>query len=282
MAPIATNHRERTGPQRLLVTILGDYWRGRKEPIPSATLVAVLDEFGVSAGGARAALSRVTGRRLLARSRRGRRTYYHLTDRALRQIDSGAERIFGFGAAVSEWDGLWTAVAFSVSESDRQLRHLVRNSLRFMGFAPLYDALWISPSRRVDAVAELFRDLGVERFTLFRAEIPKVSQPDLESAWDLEAVRSAYMAFIDRFGPVRLKLARGKVDLTEALVHRTYVMDAWRAFPRLDPDLPHPFLPRDWPRARARDIFFLEVYNGLGPLARSRLGELLAASDGAT
>jgi phenylacetic acid degradation operon negative regulatory protein len=242
-------------------------------------VVAVLGEFGVSAAGARSALSRVTGRHLLARSRRGRRTYYHLTDRALRQIDSGAKRIFGFGATIPDWDGHWSVVAFSVSEADRRLRHLVRNSLRFMGFAPLYDALWISPSPRLDAVAELFCDLGVERFTLFRAEILPAAKPNLESVWDLESVRASYEAFIDRFDPVRSRLARGRVDTTEALVFRTYVMDAWRAFPRQDPDLPTPFLPSDWPRGRAREIF-LEVYNGLGPLAQTRLGELLAASEG--
>lgn len=242
-------------------------------------MVAVLGEFGVSAAGARSALSRVTGRHLLARSRRGRRTYYHLTDRALRQIDSGAKRIFGFGATIPDWDGHWSVVAFSVSEADRRLRHLVRNSLRFMGFAPLYDALWISPSPRLDAVAELFCDLGVERFTLFRAEILPAAKPNLESVWDLESVRASYEAFIDRFDPVRSRLARGRVDTTQALVFRTYVMDAWRAFPRQDPDLPTPFLPSDWPRGRAREIF-LEVYNGLGPLAQTRLGELLAASEG--
>jgi PaaX-like protein len=56
MLSIATGNNAQTRPQRLLVTILGDYWRGRKEPIPSATLVAVLGEFGVSSGGARAAV----------------------------------------------------------------------------------------------------------------------------------------------------------------------------------------------------------------------------------
>jgi phenylacetic acid degradation operon negative regulatory protein len=275
---IDTGLNSQTRPQRLLVTILGDYWRGRNKPIPSATLVAVLGEFGVSAASARAALSRVTSRKLLTRSRRGRRTYYRLTDRALRQIDSGATRIFSFGAAVSEWDGRWSVVAFSVSESDRRIRHLIRNSLRFMGFAPLFDALWISPSAHLDSVGDLFCELGVKRFTLFRAEILPIAKPNLEEVWDLNSVRDSYKAFIKRFHPISDRLARGQVQPAEALVHRTYVMDAWRAFPRQDPDLPYPFLPPDWPRARAREIF-LEVYDGLGPLARTRVNELLAASE---
>jgi phenylacetic acid degradation operon negative regulatory protein len=278
MQSIATGNNAQTRPQRLLVTILGDYWRGRTEPIPSATLVAVLGEFGVSSAGARSALSRLTSRRLLARSRRGRRTYYHLTDHALRQIDAGATRILSFGATVPQWDGRWSVVAFSVAESDRGLRHLMRNSLRFMGFAPLYDALWISPSADLDSVADLFCDLGVKRFTLFRAEILPIAKPNLEDVWDLESVRNSYNAFINRFNPICERLARGRVEPSEALVHRTYAMDAWRAFPRQDPDLPYPFLPPDWPRARSREIF-LEVYDGLGPLARMRVNELLDASE---
>jgi phenylacetic acid degradation operon negative regulatory protein len=154
----------------------------------------------------------------------------------------------------------------------------MRNSLRFTGFAPLYDALWISPSADLHSVADLFCDLGVKRFTLLRAEILPIAMPNLEEVWDLDSVRDSYQAFIERFKPICDKLARGRVQPAEALVHRTYVMDAWRAFPRQDPDLPHPFLPPDWPRARSRQIF-LDVYDGLGPLARTRVNELLAASE---
>ena len=35
-------------PPRLLLTLLGDYWWRRVEPLPSAALVALLAEFGVS------------------------------------------------------------------------------------------------------------------------------------------------------------------------------------------------------------------------------------------
>ena len=45
-------------PQHLLVTLLGDYWFGQREQLPSAGLVDLLAEFGISAAGARAALGR--------------------------------------------------------------------------------------------------------------------------------------------------------------------------------------------------------------------------------
>jgi phenylacetic acid degradation operon negative regulatory protein len=39
-------------PQRLLTTLLGDYWYWRDEHIPSSTLVSLLGEFGISPVGA--------------------------------------------------------------------------------------------------------------------------------------------------------------------------------------------------------------------------------------
>ncbi|HLM89689.1 MAG TPA: hypothetical protein VK284_11800, partial [Streptosporangiaceae bacterium] len=56
MSPGATAQR----PPRLLLTLLGDYWWQRTEPLPSAAIVALLGEFGVSDSAARAALSRLT------------------------------------------------------------------------------------------------------------------------------------------------------------------------------------------------------------------------------
>ena len=58
-------------PPRLLLTLLGDYWWRRTEPLPSAALVALLAEFGVSDSAARAALSRLTRNQLLVTSKSG-------------------------------------------------------------------------------------------------------------------------------------------------------------------------------------------------------------------
>ena len=54
-------------PQHLLLALLGDYWSGRSEPLPSAALVDLLAEFDVNPSGARAALSRLSIRGLARR-----------------------------------------------------------------------------------------------------------------------------------------------------------------------------------------------------------------------
>ena len=61
---------------------------------------------------------------------------------------------------------------------------------------------------------------------------------------------------------------------TDALIARTRVMDEWRAFPGLDPDLPAELLPSAWPRAQARELF-IGCYDLLGPLAARRVRQTL-------
>ena len=65
-------------PQHLLLTLLGDYWSRRCEPLPSAALVDLLAEFDVNPSGARAALSRLSIRGLLVGTKDGRNTFYRV------------------------------------------------------------------------------------------------------------------------------------------------------------------------------------------------------------
>jgi phenylacetic acid degradation operon negative regulatory protein len=64
------------------------------------------------------------------------------------------------------------------------------------------------------------------------------------------------------------------VGASEALITRTALMDIWRNFPNLDPELPDQVLPSGWPRRQARGIF-AEDYDGLGPLAEVRVKQVV-------
>jgi phenylacetic acid degradation operon negative regulatory protein len=266
-------------PQHLLVTLLGDYWFGQREQLPSAGLVDLLAEFGISAAGARAALGRLAKRHLLEPSKSGRRTFYRLTPTAERIFNEGLARILSFGAEDGEpWDGTWLVVAFSVPEDQRDLRHSLRSRLRWQGFAPLYDGLWVSPRRDDAVVTATMADVGVETVTLLRSATlyPALNGPGHPlSAWNVGELRNAYTEFIDRFAPVLDRVRLGQVTASEALVVRTELMDTWRRFPGLDPELPTSVLPAAWPRERSREIF-MRVYDGLGPLAELRVRQIVA------
>jgi phenylacetic acid degradation operon negative regulatory protein len=264
-------------PPRLLLTLLGDYWWRRTEPLPSAALVALLAEFGVSDSAARAALSRLTRNGLLITSKSGRRTVVRLSQRAARILDDGGRQIFSFGQVSRPWDGMWSLVAFSIPESERAARDSLRKQLRWLGFAPLYDGLWVAPRDRAAEVIGQLAELGITTATAFRAStIPGVSQDGLpQRAWDLDSLRVNYDRFIVSTGSLRERTLAGQVSPVAALIARTRVMSEWRGFPELDPDLPAELLPDAWPRTTARELF-TTTYDLLGPLAAHRVRQIIA------
>ena len=275
----ALDARTRQGsPPSLLLTLLGDYWWGQDDPLPSAALVDLLADFGVSDVAARAALSRMVKRGLLESTRSGRNTFYAMTPRAQTVMRRGAERIVAFGIDDDDWDGRWSVVAFSVPEANRPARESLRTRLRWLGFAPLYDALWISPHPHHDeALAEL-SELGVTATTAFVAATtatPGGSLPP-QSAWDVDELADRYREFIATWEPTHAALGQGAIAPADALIKRTQLMDAWRSFPGIDPDLPRRLLPADWPRQRARDLF-LDTYEQLGAPASVRVRQVIAA-----
>ena len=265
-----------TTPQHLLMTLLGDYWLGRTEQLPSAVLVDLLAEFEVTKPSARIALNRLTKRGLLVSSKRGRNTYYGPTGQAVSLVCDTLKRIVAFGARETRpWDGAWTVVAFSVPETQRQLRHSIRASLRWLGFAALYDGLWCSPWNEHDAAVLILSELGVRSATVMRAEIDGRSSVHAFSGWDLEAVEQRYLEFEHVFSPMLDDVRRGALTASEALVARTKLMDNWRRFLGVEPDLPAQLLPDNWPRARMRELF-VELYDGLAPVAVARCQQIIA------
>jgi phenylacetic acid degradation operon negative regulatory protein len=282
-------------PPRLLLTLLGDYWWQRTESLPSASIVGLLAEFGVSDSAARAALSRLTRNGLLVTSRSGRRTFVRLSQRAADVLDDGGRRIFSFGEAPAPWDGMWSLVAFSIPEDRRSERDELRKALRWLGFAPLYDGLWVCPRDHADSVMARLKDLGIGTATAFRATaLPAVTtdsagpgdltgtvagnlvSADIPArAWDLAGLRDRYQEFIEFAGLLRDQTVAGEISTADALVARTRVMNEWRAFPAMDPDLPDELLPPAWPRAAARHLF-ITCYDLLGPLAARRVRQIIS------
>jgi phenylacetic acid degradation operon negative regulatory protein len=282
-------------PPRLLLTLLGDYWWQRTESLPSAAIVGLLAEFGVSDSAARAALSRLTRNGLLVTSRSGRRTFVRLSARAADVLDDGGRRIFSFGATPAPWDGMWSLVAFSIPEEHRSARDELRKELRWLGFAPLYDGLWVCPRDHAGDVMARLKDLGISTATAFRATALDAADAadgahgaggaggagglvtaDIPArAWDLSGLRDRYQEFTEFAGLLRDQTVAGEITIADALVARTRVMNEWRAFPAMDPDLPYELLPPAWPRAAARDLF-ITCYDLLGPLAARRVRQIIA------
>jgi phenylacetic acid degradation operon negative regulatory protein len=263
-------------PQYLLLGLFTDYWFRTADPLPSAALVTLLGDFGITAASARAAIGRLARRGVLDVSRDGRRTLYRMTPGAARAMEQLQHRMMEFGAADLSWDGLWTAVAFSVPDEQRDLRHVIRARLRFLGYAAVYDGLWMSPHADHQQTVEVLEDVGVRNVTILRSTVTHANGGgDPLAAWDLDAIAVAYSEFIAEFAPLLERVRRGQVGSSEALVARTAVKDGWREFVSIDPELPSNLLPGEWPGRQARSVF-AQIYDGLGPLAEVRVRQLLA------
>ena len=267
------------GPRarQMLVTLMADYWLGEGALAPSGALVDLMQAFGVAEPGTRTLLSRLTKAGRLAVVREGRRTFYRLSEQAHARLSSGLEQIAGFDRLPAHPSDHWTCVAFSLPEERRKDRQKLRQGLAWMGFAPLYDGLWVSPRAAADDVRALVESLGVEAASVFEGDIRGVGslRGNPADAWDIPKLRGLYWQFLAASEPALARLEHG-FDPASALEVRTQLINVWRAYPLLDPGLPQAFLPADWPRGQAQ-ARFLALYNGLAPLALARVRGAVAA-----
>jgi phenylacetic acid degradation operon negative regulatory protein len=235
----------------VLLTLLGEYVLPASGGAWQETLIAALEKLDHKTPAARRALARSVAAGWLRTERHGRRSRVHLTPSTAEMLRSGAERIYGFGKPWA-WDGHWLLVVMRVPEERREVRHRLRTRLAWAGFGSLGGGLWISP--HVERETELHDAAGadsVAELVSFRAEIGAVGDPAkvVAEAWDLNAVATAYRAFVARFGRLRPTSSQGIFRAQTQMVHE------WRKFPFLDPDLPAAMLPTHWPRQRAHDLF---------------------------
>jgi phenylacetic acid degradation operon negative regulatory protein len=225
-------------PQDLVITMCGAHLRRPGGRVWSGGMVDLLGEFGFSTDAARAALSRLVTRGLLARVREGRKVHYTLTPRAQELLADGDRRIFSFGRTAPAADA-WTIVWHAVPEDRRVERARLAAGLRFLGFGSVQDATWVAASDREQEVRLLLAGLEVEPYVaVLVGRLSRGSEPALllSSAWDLDETERVYESFLREFGPH----ASGRTSLSDrdAFVIRTRMLHAFRGFPAIDPELP--------------------------------------------
>ncbi len=144
---------------------------------------------------------------------------------------------------------------FSVPESERDRRHVLRSRLTRLGFGSTAPGVWIAPAHLAEEARHTLSRLGLSAYVdLYRAEYLAFS--DLRTAaarwWDLGAVQAGYAEFIDLFQDTDIPSA----DDASAFAAYLRAVDAWRRMPYRDPGLPAELVPDDWRGARAADLFF--------------------------
>ncbi len=230
------------------------------DPVRLQTLIALLDDLGVSEPTSRVALAGLRQEGSLLASRTGRETRYLPTDRLRADRRRQEERMAG---RLQRWDGCWRMVIYTVPETRRATRERFRRTLGRHGFGMLAPSTWISPHEI--ALEEVRTELAAEpaaRVEVLRAQPSATGHPGTDRwdadrglahrCWDLRGLAAGYRELADVFDrQLDRPLPRGAAALR---AHLDAVL-VFRATAGADPFLPAELLPPDWPGQQACDAW---------------------------
>jgi phenylacetic acid degradation operon negative regulatory protein len=264
-------------PRQLIVTVYGLYSRAEGGWMSVASLISLLTDLGVDEPAVRSSISRLKRRGILHASRRGGAAGYALSDEALAILREGDRRIFRRERAALG-DG-WLLAVFSVPETERQKRHVLRSHLSRLGFGTAAPGVWIAPAHLHEATADMLRRLGLDGYAdLFRAD--HIAFGDVAGKvrqwWDLDQLDRLYSQFLDTHGPLLRRWRSRPAGEREAFAGYVQVLTDWRQLPYLDPGLPAELLPGNWIGIRAAELFFA-LQAQLEETARAHVQRVISA-----
>jgi phenylacetic acid degradation operon negative regulatory protein len=270
--------------RQLILTIYGLYARSDAGWLSVAALIRLLADLGVDEPAVRSAISRLKRRGILAARRHDGSAGYELSAEALAILREGDARIFRQGRATLA-DG-WVLAVFSVPESERHRRHVLRSELARLGFGMVAPGVWIVPAHLQDSTADTLRRLGLDSYAdLFHADHQAFGDlaGKIRRWWDLDELERLYQAFIQTHAAVlrrsQQKGAGSPLSGRDAFAGYVRTLTDWRRLPYADPGLPAELLPPGWIGIRAAETFFA-LRALLEEPARAYVGRVIAGSDG--
>ncbi|WP_086559751.1 PaaX family transcriptional regulator [Streptomyces africanus] len=251
------NVSDQHAPRSLIVTLYGAYGRFATGPVPVAELIRLLAAVGVDAPSVRSSVSRLKRRGLLVPARTAQGAAgYELSPDARQLLDDGDRRIY---TTAPPGDEGWVLAVFSVPESERQKRHVLRSRLAGLGFGTAAPGVWIAPARLYEETRHTLQRLRLDAYVDFFRGDHLGFAPTAQAVarwWDLAAIAKEHEAFLDRHERV-LRDWEKREDTPPEEAYRDYLLalDSWRHLPYTDPGLPSELLPRDWPGTRSSAVF---------------------------
>lgn len=246
-------------PRSVIVTVYGAYARESGGWLSVRLVVRLLADLGIDEAAVRSSVSRLKRRGLLEQQRRGGVVGYALSESAREILAAGDRRIFRADRA-SLTDG-WVLVVFSVPETERASRHVLRSQLAALGLGTVASGVWIGPARLADDVRHALERRQLQHYAdMFTADHTAFGDPRQRVAqwWDLSSLETRYGAYVQRWAPVLASWRRRRAAVDPAAAFCDYVgtLTDWRRLPYLDPGLPTELLPARWEGARAAEVFF--------------------------
>ncbi|TQV75722.1 PaaX family transcriptional regulator [Denitrobaculum tricleocarpae] len=268
------HRRERLRVWSIVITVYGDAIVPRGGVLWLGALQALLERLRIEPGALRAAMSRLASDHWLSREKRGRRSYYALSETGERSFALATQRIYAAGPVA--WDGGWTICV--APEEAGEARDARRKALRELGFGTLGPTVFCRPDTEDAPDAGEFLAGAV----VFSAKAPvNAHLPPLTSAaWLLEDTGAAYNEILRVFSPLLASLRDGaQLAPLDAMAARTLLIHDFRRIALKDPLLPPELLPEDWAGREARETV-AELYRLLLPQSDRWLDGCDGAPDG--
>src|SRR5438105_8177972 len=132
--------REPSRTGSIVITVFGDAIVPRGGSVWLGTLLAFFEMLDIEGGVVRTAMSRLATDGWLARSKRGRKSFYRLARKGRQTFDAATRHIYD--PPPSEWTGRFELLLIGSSED----REASREALKNAGFGSPLPGVWIAPS----------------------------------------------------------------------------------------------------------------------------------------
>lgn len=258
LAELLTHHPLRAG--QFIVTIYGDVVAPRNDALWIGDLIGLCAPLGISETLVRTAMSRLVAAGQMEGERKGRRSYYRLTEAANAEFLAAAQAIYaprnGDG-----WRLLWFADPSAALQAiDAAQGRIVALNAQFA----------LGPARGAPPD-------GALEFAARAEDAPALLRQMARSLWPLEALGHAYQQFLDQAAALADPALAARPDL--ALTARLLLVHWFRAVALRDPMLPPDALPERWAGVQAR-AGFATLYLALSKAADSQIAATLQDARG--
>jgi len=243
----------------LILTLYGDTICPYGSTVWLGSLIKLLSPLGISERLVRTAVYRLSEQNVLKSQQQGRRSYYTLTPRGLRQFDSAAKRIYAAGPPA--WDGKWQMVFTNLSDLEQRQRESLRKELGWLGFSRLREGLHVHPTIDSVALQSMLKDREVhQQVALFEAlatgnEQASISNQLMARCFETQPTDVLYEEFISTYQPI-MAAAQQSTPLTleYCFLVRTLLIHQYRHILLREPELPRELLPLQAISLQARQL----------------------------
>ena len=243
----------------LIMTVFGDSVYHRGGVMSLASLIQLMDVFGLNERSVRTAVFRLVQNGWLVSEKIGRTSYYRITESSRQRFVMSDQKIYSFEQR--EWDQKWDLVLLSSVELENKVT--LKRELEWLGFANIATNVMAYPGCDHLKLQNLLLNLSMtDQVVIFKAEALALWQESYPTVkrmvainWPIDTLQQRYQKFIQDFRIFLNHLEHEEdMDPIQAFQIRILLINQYRRILLKDPNLPVELLPLDWPALTARNL----------------------------